>query len=81
MTEPTSRVPMTAMTAREQVAIALRVPNSGTEWIDAIIEQRVALDFQLAQYAGMSQNPDPETHRVMDPGSFIDEALGRTDVE
>ncbi len=80
MSNADSRIPVTAMTLAEQCALALRVPASGTEWLDDMIEKRIRLDFELAQYSGLAVDPIPEEHKCLDMDAFIDEALGRTDI-
>jgi hypothetical protein len=74
-----SRVAIAVMTAREQVAIALRVPTSGTEWIDNMIERKLFIDFTLAQYKAISTDPAPSDHRVLDIQEYLDIALGRAE--
>lgn len=75
MSLPDNRIPISALTTREQVALVLRVPASGTEWIDDMIHKALQLEFLKEQYRGICSNSDPGSHRVMDPQQFIDEAL------
>ena len=81
MSDAASRIPVTSMSLAEQVALALRVPCSGTEWLDDMIEKRIRLDFELAQYTGFSHDAIPEEHKCLGIDAFIDEALGRSDVD
>ena len=40
------------LTARQHAAIALCVPDSGTPWLDALIEQRLLNDFAARAMCG-----------------------------
>ena len=75
MSLPESRIPIASLTTREQLAITLRVPASGTEWIDDMIHKALRLEFLKEQYRGICSDADPEAHRVMDPQQFIEEAF------
>ncbi len=46
------------MTLRQYAAIKLRVPDSGTDWLDAMIERSVMDDFAEKAMAAMITSPD-----------------------
>jgi hypothetical protein len=75
MSEPTSRIPVTAMTLREQVCLTLRVPQSGTDWLDDLILKALRVQFQHAQYRGLCQDPLPGEHVTYEPENWIAAAL------
>lgn len=50
-TKPTD--PVGGFTAREQAAILLRRPNSGTEWLDAMISDAAITEVGTQLLAGM----------------------------
>ena len=54
MSLPDSRIPIASLTTREQLAITLRVPASGTEWIDDMIHKALRLEFLKEQYRSES---------------------------
>lgn len=57
------------LTAIEHAAIALRVPKSGTLWLDAMIRQSRVLDLSGYLMAGWVTNPDSRTlplHKEVD---------------
>lgn len=81
MTAKQSRVPISGFEAQEQVALALKVPTSGTEWIDEMILVSLRLDFMKEQYKGVSTNPSPGDHLLLSPEQFINEGLGVNDEE
>ena len=81
MSNADSRMPTSQMTLREQCALKLRVPTSGTDWLDEMIEKALRLEFELVQYRGICHDPVPEEHKSLDVQAFIDEALERSDEE
>lgn len=46
------------MTLRQYAAIKLRVPDSGTEWLDDMIRQSLRNEFAAKAVAGILANPD-----------------------
>lgn len=51
------------MTLRQYAAIKLRVPNSGTDWLDAMITESLRNEFAGQAMRGHWANPDPEMIR------------------
>lgn len=47
------------MTLRQYAAIKLKVPDSGTEWLDAMIEKSLRDDFAAKAMQGMLANQHP----------------------
>lgn len=47
-------------TAREHAAIQLRVPNSGTDWLDAMIRQSLRVEFAKAAMPALVPDHDYE---------------------
>ena len=52
------------LTARQYAAIKLRVPDSGTEWLDDMIRKSLRDDFAAKAMQGMFSNAtwDAQTH-------------------
>ena len=74
-TNEQSRVPISAMTAREQVCLQLRVPQSGTTWLDDLIEKALYMEWRRVQWEGLCRNPVPSEHRVYDALDEVAEVL------
>lgn len=62
--------PAAQLTAREQAALTLRVPNSGTEWLDAMISESIIRDTgvtllgAMLEHYGINDGGTPSTvHR------------------
>tara|TARA_R110002126_G_scaffold127564_4_gene269831 strand:- start:3444 stop:3719 length:276 start_codon:yes stop_codon:yes gene_type:complete len=53
------RTDITGMSLREYAAIKLKVPNSGTDWLDDMIRQSLKDDF-----AAMSNVPDQSAYNM-----------------
>jgi hypothetical protein len=67
------RTDITGMTLRQYAAIKLKVPNSGTDWLDDMIRQSLKDDF--AAHA-MSNVPD-QTAYNMKPKESHEEYVSR----
>lgn len=56
------KCPMTddalGLTAQEHAAIQLRVPMSGTEWLDEMIRKRNRMDYAQAALHGIAADPN-----------------------
>lgn len=61
MTPHEGDVPAMNLTLREQAALTLRVPDSGTPWIDGMIRKALRQEFAKAAMQGMVAHPDSET--------------------
>ena len=84
MSNADSRMPITSMTLVEQVCLALRVPRSGTEWLDELILKSIRLQFQHTQYNGLCRDSLPAEHVTYEPDNWIAAAWvepGETDGE
>jgi hypothetical protein len=79
MSSPDARIPISALTTREQVCIALRLPCSGTEWLDELLHKALAMDFEKIQYEGVCRTQGGEEALVYDYLPYILEALNRSD--
>ena len=49
---------MTGMSLREYAAIKLKVPNSGTDWLDDMIRQSLKDYFAAKAMQGLLANPE-----------------------
>lgn len=76
MSNPTDRIPVHSMTLREQVALALRIPDSGSQWLDEMIKKARVAEWYGLQYAGLCTSPDPENHQVYSAVDEAQKALG-----
>lgn len=57
--------PASNLTAREHAAIQLRVPDSGTDWLDAMIRTSLRQEFAKAAMQGICADPDmPRVERT-----------------
>lgn len=72
MSDKNSRIAIASMSLQEQVALALLVPESGTDWLDALILKRLRVDFEKLQYERVCTLPE---QLVLGYEAFIDEAL------
>ena len=63
------------LTAREHAAIALRVPDSGMDWLDAMIRTSLRQEFaKAAMQAYAASSPD-----AFDPDAIVQMALRQAD--
>jgi hypothetical protein len=66
------RTDMTGMTLRQYAAIKLKVPDSGTGWLDKMIRQSLKDDFAAkAMQSILSEDPDYHTkYKFFDLADF-----------
>ncbi|MBN4841715.1 hypothetical protein, partial [Citrobacter braakii] len=50
--------PHTQLTAKQYAALQLRVPKSGTDWLDAMICDALFIDLTASALAGVAANPN-----------------------
>ena len=63
------RTDITGMTLRQYAAIKLKVPDSGTDWLDDMIRQSIKDDFAAKAMQALLSDPDWRQDMV-----FIDTA-------
>lgn len=58
--------PEPGMSLREYAAIKLRVPDSGTDWLDAMIEKSLLNEFAGKAMQGLFASPDVDPRSTAD---------------
>lgn len=60
------------LSAREHAAIQLRVPNSGTPWLDEMIRQSLQQEFAKAAISGfMANKSNPLSYQPENDSEFV----------
>jgi len=77
MSDRNGRIPVSSMTLAEQVALELRVPTSGTDWLDEAIMTALRVEFEKLQYSIQFGRlaPSWDLGKVLDYEQFIEAAL------
>jgi hypothetical protein len=63
--------PTDGMTLRQYAAIKLRVPDSGTDWLDDMIREGRRMDYAGQALAGLLANPNLNVHQHENPQKEI----------
>jgi hypothetical protein len=68
---PDGQYQMQGMTLRQYAAIKLRVPDSGTDWLDDMIREGRCMDYAGQALAGLLANPNLNVHQHENPQKEI----------